>query len=579
MKKQISFYRPNLLLINSFIIFLFRLVLFNLDGLLIIEWEIFNIKIIKIRLPIIMDYKGCLFSFIVFFISFNVILFSINYIEEDKKNNLFTIIVLIFIVSINLLIYIPHIGFLLLGWDGLGIISFVLVVYYLNNKSLRAGFITAFTNRIGDILLLISIGLTIYIGNWVTINMWFKNIIEIKYQIIFILVARLTKRAQLPFSRWLPAAIAAPTPVSALVHSSTLVTAGVFLVLRFYYFLAKNNYFFLVLIVVSILTLFIAGFSASIEWDIKKIIALSTLSQLGLIILIISIIAPQISFIHIVVHAIFKALLFICAGTLIINFIHSQDLRWMGNIRLKLPLSCVGMVISIISICGIPFISSFYTKDPLLEFSLFNIGFINLVILSYISIGVTSFYRLRFLILLVWSINLSNPFMKFIEKKHSVLSISLISFVSIIIRIFLFWVFLRKDLIICININISLIPIIIIFSGLILRFFINYFNKKIVYSVQVFNNKMWFIYPLIRQYNLNFFMKHTKLFLENIDQSILENYSGEGVFIKIKNLNYYYYYLKFSPVTIAIFILLFIIIYILIFYLDRLNKIILLKLI
>lgn len=169
--------------------------------------------------------------------------------------------------------------------------------------------------------------------------------------------------------------------------------------------------------------------------------------------------------------------------------------------------------------------------------------------------------------------------MKFIEKKHSVLSISLISFVSIIIRIFLFWVFLRKDLIICININISLIPIIIIFSGLILRFFINYFNKKIVYSVQVFNNKMWFIYPLIRQYNLNFFMKHTKLFLENIDQSILENYSGEGVFIKIKNLNYYYYYLKFSPVTIAIFILLFIIIYILIFYLDRLNKIILLKLI
>lgn len=552
-------------------IIVFRLIIINFNTIILIEWELFNIRIIKIRFPIIVDYKGCLFSFIVLFISFNVIIFSINYIEIDKKNNLFTSIVLLFILSINILIFIPHIGFLLLGWDGLGIISFVLVIYYINNKSLRAGFITAFTNRIGDILLLLSIGLTIYIRNWIIINIWYIDIYEFKYQIIFILVASITKRAQLPFSRWLPAAIAAPTPVSALVHSSTLVTAGVFLVLRFYLFLSKNNYFFLIIILISILTLYIAGIRASIEWDIKKIIALSTLRQLGLIIFIVSIIVPDIAYIHIVIHAIFKALLFICAGTLISNYIHSQDLRWIGNIRLKLPISSVGIIVSIIAICGIPFISSFYTKEPILEFSLFYINYINLIILSYLSIGITSYYGIRFIILLIWSINLSTPFINFIEKKHSVVSISFIISVSIIIGIFLIWLILSKDNIVCLNIYISFIPVVLIFIGLGFRFFINYFNKKIIYSFQNFNNKIWFIYPLIRQLNLKLFINHSKLYLENIDQAILENYSGEGLYIKFKNLNSYYIYFNFSPILIAILIFFLILIYLLIFYLNRLK--------
>lgn len=570
MKKQISYYRPKLLLINRLIIISCRIIIFYLNNLILIEWELFRIRILKIGFPILLEYKGCLFSFIVLFISFNVIMFSVNYMELDKKNNLFTTVVLLFILSINFLIYIPHIGFLLIGWDGLGIISFILVVYYINNKSLSAGFITAFTNRIGDIILLISIGLTLYTESWIITNIRFKNIIELKYQIIFILVARITKRAQLPFSRWLPAAIAAPTPVSALVHSSTLVTAGVFLILRFYLFLSKNYYFFIFLMLVSILTLFISGFSASIEWDIKKIIALSTLSQLGLIILIVSINSPEISYLHIVVHAIFKALLFICAGTLIINYYHRQDLRWMGNIRLKLPISSTGILISIIAICGMPFISSFYTKDLILEFSIFNINFMVLIILSYLSIGITSYYGLRFLILLVWSINMSNSFINFTEKKYSVLSIGLITIISIIIRIFLFWEILNKDLIICLNNNIIFMPLLIISFGFILRFFISYHNKKFLYTIQVFNNKIWFIYPLISQLNLNSFISYSKLYLERIDQSLLENYRGEGIFIKYKNLNSYYVVFNFSPIILISLILLLILMYLLIFYLNRL---------
>lgn len=137
----------------------------------------------------------------------------------------------------------------------------------------------------------------------------------------------MTKRAQIPFSRWLPAAIAAPTPVSALVHSSTLVTAGVFLLIRFYPFLHSIKYFNTALLIFAVSTILIAGLSATTECDIKKIIALSTLSQLGIIITSLGLNIPQLAYFHILTHALFKALLFVCAGRFINSHLHAQDLR------------------------------------------------------------------------------------------------------------------------------------------------------------------------------------------------------------------------------------------------------------
>jgi NADH-ubiquinone oxidoreductase chain 5 len=142
-----------------------------------------------------------------------------------------------------------------------------------------------------------------------------------------IIAAAITKSAQIPFSRWLPAAIAAPTPVSALVHSSTLVTAGVFLIIRFYPFLHTIILFNKVILIIAVITMLIAGLSATTECDIKKIIALSTLSQLGIIITRIGLNLPTLAYFHMVTHALFKALLFICAGTFINNHRHRQDLR------------------------------------------------------------------------------------------------------------------------------------------------------------------------------------------------------------------------------------------------------------
>jgi NADH-ubiquinone oxidoreductase chain 5 len=140
-------------------------------------------------------------------------------------------------------------------------------------------------------------------------------------------LAAITKRAQIPFSRWLPAAMAAPTPVSALVHSSTLVTAGVFLLIRFYPFLRSTTWFNQLLLLIAVTTTTMAGLRAITECDIKKIIALSTLRQLGIIIAAIGLGMVTLAYFHIVTHALFKALLFICAGTLINRHIHSQDLR------------------------------------------------------------------------------------------------------------------------------------------------------------------------------------------------------------------------------------------------------------
>ena len=174
-----------------------------------------------------------------------------------------------------LLIYRASIPALLLGWDGLGITSYLLVVYYMRFSRSIAGYLTFIMNRVGDIFFIVTVCLIYFIGAWS---------IRVRYSVLvsfFMILTAMTKRAQLPFSSWLPAAIAAPTPVSSLVHSSTLVTAGIYLLLRFEGCVLKIRS---ILILISLCTILMAGLSAIREWDIKKIIAYSTLSQLGFII-------------------------------------------------------------------------------------------------------------------------------------------------------------------------------------------------------------------------------------------------------------------------------------------------------
>lgn len=209
----------------------------------------------------------------------------------------------------------------------------------------------------------------------------------------FIILAAITKRAQIPFSSWLPAAIAAPTPVSSLVHSSTLVTAGVYLLIRFSP--SVEFWMALVMIFISTITMFIAGLGANFEFDLKKVIALSTLRQLGLIIGILFLGESTLAFFHLLTHALFKALLFICAGSVIHNLFNCQDIRFMGRLIFRMPLTCLYFNICNMSLCGIPFLSGFYSKDLIVE--VMSMGYLNLYIyfVFYVSIGLTVSYTVR----------------------------------------------------------------------------------------------------------------------------------------------------------------------------------------
>lgn len=363
---------------------------------ILIEWDVLVFNNITINIPIIIDSTRIIFITTVMLIACRVIQFSKTYIIYDPTLNRFILLVLTFVISIIFLILFPHTIILLIGWDGLGITSFVLVIYYNNAKRLGAGIITALTNRIGDVMLLIAIATILNQGHWLVINIWDINLKS--WTIILIIIAAITKSAQIPFRRWLPAAIAAPTPVSALVHSSTLVTAGVYLLYRFAPLIESWNKYSIILIIISSTTILIAGARAIIECDIKKIIALSTLSQVAIIIFTLRIGLIEIAFFHLITHALFKALLFICAGNLIDIHHHNQNLRRIGNRINQIPVLASAITIANLALCGAPFIAGFYSKDLIIETITIITRIKNLLILIiFISATVlTTAYSVRF---------------------------------------------------------------------------------------------------------------------------------------------------------------------------------------
>ena len=344
----------------------------------------------------------------------------------------------------------------------------MLVIFYQRNKSYNAGMLTAITNRLGDVGLLISISLIIYLGNWnyIFINSFSQVFSDI--MVYLIIISACTKSAQIPFSAWLPAAIAAPTPVSALVHSSTLVTAGVYLLIRINLIIIEINIRY-ILLLIGIITIIIAGFTAMGEIDMKKIIALSTLRQLGIIILILGMGNPILSFFHLLSHAFFKAMLFICAGIIIHNIKDYQDIRKIG-IRYNNLNYCISIIIvANISLCGLPFLRGFYSKDLIIEILIIKGK--NLFLFLFIIIGtiLTVMYscRLNFLV----GINFIKSESLFFMSENSIFMLLGIIFLlpfSIIGGIIISWNLINLNKLIYLPIWLKLIVIrIIIFSILI----------------------------------------------------------------------------------------------------------------
>nr|QNZ88942.1 NADH dehydrogenase subunit 5 [Hemiclepsis yangtzenensis] len=532
--KIISAYSPKLLLLMSGMVFIMSIWLMYVNKIIIMEWELISMYLSPLNITLILDMKGALFSSAVLFISSNVLSFSTLYMKEDKFIDRFTTLVLLFVLSMNLLIYIPNLIILLLGWDGLGIVSFILVIYYQNAKSLAAGMITIMTNRVGDVMILLSIALTLNQGHWNIMSMWVNSEI-INMQVGMILLAAMTKSAQMPFSSWLPAAMAAPTPVSALVHSSTLVTAGVFLLIRFYPFLSYLEWFNYTLLYIAMMTMTMAGLSAAVESDMKKIIALSTLSQLGLMMSALGLNLPLLAYFHMVVHAMFKALLFVCAGTLINSHMHSQDLRWMGNLINQMPMTASCIMVANLAMCGFPFLAAFYTKDMIIELSMYNINSMVTMVLLYMSLGITAFYSLRFNMYVLWSPMNSTPYYKLSEPESVNKPMILLSLPSIMSGLFLWWFYPFIDSVMNLSPEMMKMPLMMVFSGFMLAWMWSYWNKKLVYMLQVFLSYMWYLTPLTTQCFMKYYMMVSKYYLELIDQSWFELEGGLGMNKMIMN--------------------------------------------
>nr|YP_010692659.1 NADH dehydrogenase subunit 5 [Notobitus meleagris]WBV80534.1 NADH dehydrogenase subunit 5 [Notobitus meleagris] len=382
-----------IILVLGLLTYFFGFYFLLIDYSIFMDWEVLSVNSSMIGMTLLFDWMSLLFMGSVMLISSMVIYYSEDYMVSDINKVRFLILVLLFIVSMMFMIVSPNLISILIGWDGLGLVSYCLVIYFQNCKSYNAGMLTVLTNRIGDVAILIGIAWLFNTGSW---HMLYYNFYFDSWSFVLCLLiisAAFTKSAQIPFSSWLPAAMAAPTPVSALVHSSTLVTAGVYLLIRFSYLLSQFNLSFFLLL--SVLTMFMSGLGANFEYDLKKIIALSTLSQLGLMMSVLFMGYSVIAFFHLLAHAFFKALLFLCAGLIIHCMNDSQDIRHMGMLVSQIPYTSTCFGIANMSLCGLPFLSGFYSKDLALEtmtFTYFNL-FIYLVF--FISVGLTVSYSMR----------------------------------------------------------------------------------------------------------------------------------------------------------------------------------------
>nr|YP_010555042.1 NADH dehydrogenase subunit 5 [Schizodactylus jimo]UYR20456.1 NADH dehydrogenase subunit 5 [Schizodactylus jimo] len=380
----------------SLVCFFFGMLYLYYDLVYFIEWEVVSLNSSSIVMTFLFDWMSLIFMSFVLMISSLVIYYSEEYMGGDVTIDRFIILVLMFVLSMIFLIVSPNLISILLGWDGLGLVSYLLVIYYQNVKSYNAGMLTALSNRIGDVALLLAIAWMLNFGSWNYVAYLESMAGKTEMLVIggLVLLAAMTKSAQIPFSSWLPAAMAAPTPVSALVHSSTLVTAGVYLLIRFN-LLISENFLGSIMLLIGGLTMFMAGLGANFEYDLKKIIALSTLSQLGLMMSILSMGFPSLAFFHLLTHALFKALLFMCAGAVIHNMKNSQDIRNMGGLVNHMPLTSCCFHVSNLALCGMPFLAGFYSKDMILE--VVAMSYINGLsfFLYFFSTGLTVCYSMR----------------------------------------------------------------------------------------------------------------------------------------------------------------------------------------
>nr|YP_011003030.1 NADH dehydrogenase subunit 5 [Rhipicephalus bursa]WPR15195.1 NADH dehydrogenase subunit 5 [Rhipicephalus bursa] len=486
-----------LILFSLFFLYCFLFLLYN-NTFIIIEYTLMTILSFEYKFYVLLDWMSCLFSFTVLLISALVLWYSFSYMKMDKNKNSFCWMVLLFILSMLLLILMPNAYMLILGWDGLGLVSYCLVIFYQSVNSYNSGMMTVISNRIGDVMVIMMIIFAINFNSFELIS--FKE-----FEFIWgmmIIIAGMTKSAQIPFSAWLPAAMAAPTPVSALVHSSTLVTAGVYLLIRFN-LLFTYNVFSSFLLKISLMTMVMSGVNAFFENDLKKIIAFSTLSQLSIMMLILSMGLTYLAFFHLIIHAIFKSMLFLCAGFVIHNLLGNQDVRFLSSFFKFSPTISSCMMIGMLSLMGFPFIGGFYSKDIIMEFFLMSNK--NLLEMLFFVVGIifTFLYNFRLSYLILFKGIMSSSLL---ENKLDIFMkypILILSFKLILTSNLMNWLVISNYSTTFLTFQQKLLMMLMIFICMMIYNMTLKINKNFYYMKMNFFMKMWYLTDLTSLVLLN----------------------------------------------------------------------------
>ena len=379
-----------------------------------------SINGLNIGIGYLIDKFSSIMLVVVLSISSVVHLYSIGYMKEDKDFKRFFSYIALFTFSMILLVLSNNLIQLFIGWEGVGLVSYLLIgFFYKKQSAIKANLKAFLINRIGDMFFILGIAMvyaafdsfdykTIFV-NLGTMNIsnldTYFGLEYIDFACLFLFFGAMAKSAQIPLHVWLPDSMEGPTPISALIHAATMVTAGIFMVARLspIYELALFTADFILIIGAS--TALFIGIIAVFENDIKKVIAYSTISQLGYMVAALGINAYTVSFFHLYTHAFFKALLFLCAGSVIMSLHHNQDIRKMGGLRSKLPITYASFMIGTLCIIGFPFTSGFFSKDLILEVMLYENSIISFTAYIMLLLGalVTTIYSLRLLFLVFYN--------------------------------------------------------------------------------------------------------------------------------------------------------------------------------